>query len=1036
MGAPTILELVTLVLDSGCTPEDACREAPQLLGEVREQLLRIRALDAELDAMFLVTESAAEEGGAHTRISDSLPHVPGHEVLCVLGHGGMGVVYKARHLRLNRNVAVKMLLAGAHTDAVGLKRLLREAEAVAALHHPNIVQLHEVGDHDGLPYFTMELVEGESLRDRLAADLLGAREAGVLVSTLADAMQVAHANGIVHRDLKPANVLLTLDGTPKIVDFGLARRMEGESSLTLADARLGTPSYMAPEQARGESSAVGPATDVYALGAILYATLTGRPPFRSDENAATLRQVIEDEPVRPSRLNARVPRDLETICLKCLGKDPARRYATAADLAADLQRFVRGEPILARRPAALERAGMWARRRPAHATIAAGSVLAVIALVAAGLWFGAKQSAIVRAAETDLLEVDRAAAEANWPVARTALERARARLADAGSDELRDRVELGVREVALVDQLDAIRMARAAVASGAVDRARNNTTADSAYAAAFREFGLDAASGSAHEVAARVRSSRIRAVLVSSLDTWATCVTGDDARRDGLLEAVRLADPDATGWRDRVRDPATWKDKQALAALTSTAPVSSESVMLLLALAQHVILAGDDAVPFLTRIQQEYPADFWSNFELGLRFIATTPADAVRYFQAAVGVRPDSAVARGNLGSALGASGQIAEAVVQLEKALEIDPTLAQAYTSLARCHTSLGRYAEAIEGLKTSMRLQPEAITTSMRVQLGSALLELGRVDESIGVMREAVRIDPGGYYTHYGLGYALHVAGELDEACAEQRTAIAIQPRSHAHESLGFLLSALGRTDDAIASFRAAVRADPRRAPPREALVSALITSGRFDEAHAEAELYLASHPDGAPAHAEAKALEERCELVRALDASLPAIVDGSRAAQDGAECLAIADVFRAKQDHAAAARYFADAFARGSGTTAESERWRIFDAARCAMLAGELGDQATDAADLERRSASRALGRTWIREELTALEASLTGGAPGSRKFVLLCIAELRSDPTFSRLRDEIAVARLPEDERAEWRALWTDVDALSARARSNP
>ena len=200
--------------------------------------------------------------------------MPGHEVLSVLGHGGMGVVYEARHLRLNRTVAVKMLLGGAHTDAAGSKRLLREAEAVAALSHPNIVQVHEVGDHDGLPYFTMELVEGGSLREKLERPL-DPREAASLVSTLAEAMEVAHASGIVHRDLKPANVLLTPDGVPKIADFGLARRIEGESSLTLTDARLGTPSYMAPEQVLGGSREIGPAADVYALGAILYAGADG-----------------------------------------------------------------------------------------------------------------------------------------------------------------------------------------------------------------------------------------------------------------------------------------------------------------------------------------------------------------------------------------------------------------------------------------------------------------------------------------------------------------------------------------------------------------------------------------------------------------------------------------------------------------------------------------------------------------------------------------------------------------------------------------
>src|SRR5262245_46442730 len=209
MGDPMVMQLVSRVLDSGCTPEEACKDTPELLAEVREKLRKIRSVDAELEGLFPETPSALPHEAEHSDSMDELPHVPGHQVLSVLGHGGMGVVYEARHLRLNRTVAVKMLLGGAHTDRVGLKRLLREAEAVAALHHPNIVQVHEVGDHDGLPYFTMELVEGGSLREKLGEEPLEVREAAALVATLAEAMEVAHASGIVHRDLKPANVLLT-----------------------------------------------------------------------------------------------------------------------------------------------------------------------------------------------------------------------------------------------------------------------------------------------------------------------------------------------------------------------------------------------------------------------------------------------------------------------------------------------------------------------------------------------------------------------------------------------------------------------------------------------------------------------------------------------------------------------------------------------------------------------------------------------------------------------------------------------------------
>src|SRR5262249_5812193 len=240
-------------------------------------------------------------------------------------------------------------------------RFLREARAMAGLRHPNVVQLHDVGEANGRPYFTMELLEGSSLAKKLAGAPQPARQAAALVATLAEAVQAAHPGGIVHRDLKPANVLLTADGTPKVTDFGLARRLDGDEALTLSGAVMGTPSYAAPEQAQGRKE-IGTAADVYALGAILYECLTGRPPFRAETAAATLRQVVADDPVAPRRVNPSVPRDLETICLKCLHKEPQRRYASAAALVEDLGRFLRGEAIAARPVGVVGSLRRWMRR--------------------------------------------------------------------------------------------------------------------------------------------------------------------------------------------------------------------------------------------------------------------------------------------------------------------------------------------------------------------------------------------------------------------------------------------------------------------------------------------------------------------------------------------------------------------------------------------------------------------------------------------------------------------------------------------------
>jgi serine/threonine-protein kinase len=309
--------------------------------------------------------------------------LPGYEIIGELGRGGMGVVYKARQIALDRVVALKMVLAGANADSGNLARFQTEAQAVAALQHPNVVQIHEVGTVDGLPYFSLEFIDGGSLTEKISSEPQPPRFAAEVVELLARAMQAAHDRGIVHRDLKPANVLLARDGTPKVTDFGLAKRLEADSGQTRSGQVLGTPSYMAPEQATGDADKVGPSADVYALGAILYAILTGRPPFAGTSMLDTLHMVKTREPAAPSQLAASVPRDLETIALKCLQKDPGRRYASAAALADDLRRYLDGRPILARPVSAIERAWRWARRNPwvAGFWTTAAAALVTIAVV-------------------------------------------------------------------------------------------------------------------------------------------------------------------------------------------------------------------------------------------------------------------------------------------------------------------------------------------------------------------------------------------------------------------------------------------------------------------------------------------------------------------------------------------------------------------------------------------------------------------------------------------------------------------------------
>jgi serine/threonine protein kinase len=388
--------------------------------------------DRLVEGPVLAQAASGAAGTSQTRVGLSpvlsaadRPAVPGYEILSELGRGGMGVVYKAQQVALKRTVALKMILAGAHAPPEQRARFRSEAEAVARLQHPHIVQIYEVGEHQGLPFFSLEYVDGGSLAKHLTGTPQPPHPAARLVEMLARAMQHAHERGIVHRDLKPANILLMSGGLvsggvvsgewsdptnqdspltihqPKITDFGLAKHLEEAAGVTGSGTVMGTPSYMAPEQARGQVHAIGPAADVYSLGAILYEMLTGRPPFQATTAADTVHQVITEEPVAPTRLQPRVPRDLETICLKCLEKDPQRRYASAQGLAEDLRRFQASEPIVARPASRAERFLKWARRRPALAALL--GVIGVAAVIGLGgaIWYNTRLRAERDRAETN-----------------------------------------------------------------------------------------------------------------------------------------------------------------------------------------------------------------------------------------------------------------------------------------------------------------------------------------------------------------------------------------------------------------------------------------------------------------------------------------------------------------------------------------------------------------------------------------------------------------------------------------------------------
>jgi serine/threonine-protein kinase len=1077
---PRLQALLDQLLVSHATPDEVCESCPELLPEVRDRWRRLRRVQADLDALFPPpTEPGAPPLTAEEPV---LPRIPGYEAETVLGRGGMGIVFRARHLRLNRLVALKMVLAGPYAGPQERARFQREAEAVAALRHPNIVQIYDIGDSDGRPYFTMEYVEGGSLARKLAGAPQPARQAAALLSALAAAMEAAHQSGIVHRDLKPANILLTADAAPKISDFGLARRLDGESGLTRTGAALGTPSYMAPEQAQGNPDAVGPAADIYALGAILYELLTGRPPFQAKTATETVQQLLSQDPVPPSRLNARVPRDLETICLKCLHKEPQRRYAAAAALAEDLDRFLRGEAIAARPESRVARLARRVRRRPVLSALVVLVALFTFALVAGGLWvlsaraaarhrLEAEQADRERATEEHLRDMVRRLNESSWLEARAALERARDRLGDHDAPELRRRLDQGERDLALALRLDNIRL------NGSVTVSGTQARCDKQYEDALREAGFGQVSDPPELVAGRIRNSHIRRALVTALDDWAE-LTPDPGRQDWILEVARQAEPNPTEWRVRARTPAIRKDPAALAELIANAPIDDSSVSLLLALAKHLNPDGPERERFLKQIQRAHPDDFWANLRLGDVLMKLKRAwEAIGYYQAALAVRPQAAIARNNLGVALAATDQREEALEQHWQAVLIDPTTGNFQYNLGFILWKLNRPEEAVAPLRRAAALDPQS--TETHLALRTVLLQLGQAEEMRLAWGTALEANPPQHDAWYGYAELCLFLGheeeyrrarrsllarfgtttdpyiaertsrtclllpasedELRQAVALAEYAAGVDPSKyqgvHAHFLFvrGLADYRQGNFDRAIATMRGPA-ARVLGPAPRLVLALALHRSGKTTEARRTLAGAVLSR-DWRPIHLRNQddwiyhILRREAESL--ILPNLPAFLEGKYQPVDNDERFALLGICQFRNRTGAAARLYVDAFDAAPRLTDDPGFGFRYNAARAAALAGCGRGEDSAHFSQEERSHWRKKARVWLELDLAAWANRLDRGATADRDLVRQWLTTWRADPDFAELREPGALQRLSVEERQEWLALWNKVDAVLKR-----
>jgi eukaryotic-like serine/threonine-protein kinase len=719
-----IQALLEEILDSDLSAEEACRENPELLLEVKARLSRAREMVDHLDAVLPSGDSRVGPNRVR-RPSTRVPQLPGYLIEDVLGRGGMGIVYRALHLKLNRPVAIKMLLAGVYAGPSELERFKREAESIAALSHANIVQVFDAGECDGHPFFVMELLEGGSLAQQLDGHPRPSREAATSITILARAVHAAHASGIMHRDLKPGNILVSADGTLKIADFGLARRSDQDDrrlTLTIAGNHLGTPSYMAPEQAAGTAREFCPLIDIYALGAILYEMLTGRPPFRGETPAETERQVLSDEPVPPSRLSPRVPRDLQTICLKCLQKDPARRYGSSADLADDLDRFTRGDPILARPISIVERGVKWCRRRPSAALAIGVSSVALGAAIAVGIWL--QTSANARHTERMLRQENARSAilvalplledlrrNREWAEAWGVLGTARLRVKEAESAELDGRLAAAAEVLEVAAELDRIRLSIPEPSEGGY----SFFPARDAYARVFERVGIGSGVDAAL-AADRVRESPLREAILTALDTAAftELFSANTRERDRLLEVATAVAPES--WRDRFRETATWSDLSKLQKLARDAPSATPAPpphqLVILALLLSKLGDNDTAIAILRDAQLREPSDFWVNLELGNALgRANKRGEALQFYRAAVALRPMHYVAWTTLGSNLVMSRMPEHAIEPLRKAVALRPDYAASWQSLMIALADCGRWTEAQEVSREALAAIPDNV-------------------------------------------------------------------------------------------------------------------------------------------------------------------------------------------------------------------------------------------------------------------------------------------------------------------------------------
>jgi tetratricopeptide (TPR) repeat protein/tRNA A-37 threonylcarbamoyl transferase component Bud32 len=869
------------------------------VGSVCDELRRLA--DPDLDASLAQIGAAPAAGGPDGVAGTTVDHVGEddaplccpvrYRVLRPHARGGLGEVFVAEDRELHREVAFKEIQKPYAHDAHSRSRFLLEAEVNGRLEHPGVVPVYGLGSYrDGRPFYAMRFIRGVSLKEAIghfhAADVPGRDpgERGLALRQMlgqfvavCNAVAYAHSRGVIHRDLNPSNVMLGKFGETLVVDWGLAKvvgRQEGEpagdemtlrpssgdGSATVAGTAVGTPAYMSPEQAAGRPDLVGPASDIYSLGATLYALLTGQAPLRGADQGELLRRTSRGEWVPPRQVKRGVPAALDAVCRKAMALKPQDRYATAQALAADIEHWLADGPVTAYREPLLRRLGRWRRRHPA---LAAGLLVLLLAAAAAGVWVKLERDAVEQDVRAALREVEQWQEKGQRAEARAALERARGRLAGGGQGELRRRLRQAEADLQMVAELEDIRLRQTEVKDDGFDKKR----ADPAYAAAFRGYGLEVLAADPGETARRIAASAIREHLIVALDHWTEARPEKDARgRERLLSLARLADKDE--WRQRLRDPAVWKGRAALKRLAQERRSLAQPPVTALILAGYLWRAGEqaDAVGVVRRAQQRHPGDFWLNYTLAARLRVSEPSrkeEALGFYRAAVAVRPQSAGGHASLGAVLSEQGRYQEAEAACRRALTLKEDFPLAHSNLGAALSEQGRYQEAEAACRRALALKEDFPLA--HYNLGDALNRQKRPKEAEAAFRRALALKEDFPEAHSGLGQALNLQGRPKEAEAACRRALALKEEFPlAHYNLGKTLiwnlgnypieqgrPAFRRAKEAEAAFRRALALKEDFPEAHASLGQALNLQDRSEEAEAACLRAIALKEDFSEAH-----------------------------------------------------------------------------------------------------------------------------------------------------------------------------------------